>query len=103
MGDLVPKLGTDRREIGSPDAELPAENGWVAIADVRTERLHPGPVDGCAARLPTTTDKDAGTAGARTVDQLLGEPALADARLACEQEETPAAGKRAVQAGEKLC
>ena len=35
-------------------------------------------------------------------DQLLGEPALADAGLAGEQEEAPAAGERVLEAGEQL-
>ena len=74
----------------------------LAVAHVGAQRLHPRPVGGRAARLPAAADEHARAARASLRAQLLGEPALADAGLAGEQEQAAAAGERVVEAGEQL-
>src|SRR5437867_3605705 len=51
------QLWKDLSEVRRALAELPAERLGVAISDVRTHRLYPRPVGGCATGLPTATDE----------------------------------------------
>src|SRR5204862_1408352 len=74
----------------------------LGLADVAAKRLHPWPVGGGAARLPAATDEHARPPRARTTDQLLGEAALADPRLADEQEEAAMPGQHILEPREQL-
>jgi hypothetical protein len=74
----------------------------LCLAHVRTQRLHPGPVGGGAARLPAAADQDPRAARPGARDQLLGQAALADARLAHQQEQPPTAGEGVVEAADQL-
>ena len=98
LAQLRQQLG----EVGGARAQLPAQRGGIGRADVRAQRLHPRPVRGRAAGLPAAADEDQRAARAGTRGELLGEPALADPRLADEQEQPPVAGLGVVEAGGQL-
>ena len=99
--EALAQLGDDLREIRGAGSELRAQRGGIALAHVGAQRLHPGPVGGGTARLPAAADQDPRAAGSRLCDQLLGEAALADARLADEQEQAPAAGEGIIETGRR--
>ena len=105
LGDAARKelaqLRKDLRDVRGARTELCAQRLRLRLADVAAKRLHPGPVGGSAARLPAATDEHAHPARARTTDQLLGEAALADPRLADEQEEAAMPGQRILEPREQ--
>src|SRR5207244_2184623 len=74
----------------------------IAITRVGANRLHPGPVGGCAACLPAAADQHPGAPLPGVIDQLLSQPTLADARLAADQEQPAPPGKGLLEAREQL-
>src|SRR5207247_264238 len=90
------------RELDRSRPELAAQPLGIRLPNVAAERLHPRPVGRRAARLPAAPDEDLGTAYARVANQLVGQTALADPRLADEEEEASPAGNRVVQARVEL-
>ena len=102
VGEHVPQLRQQLGDVGCAQPELPAQRRGLGLAHVRAQRLHPRPVGGRASGLPAAADQDQRAACPRTRGELLGEPALADARLADEQEQPSAAGQRIVEAGGQL-
>ncbi len=102
LGEPLAQLRQDLRDVRSARPQMRAQRVRVGLAHVRTERLHPRPVGGRSAGLPAAAHQDACAPGGRARDQLLGEPALADPRLADEQERPPAAMERVVEAGEQV-
>src|ERR671910_41359 len=102
IGKQLPKLGKDRGEFRGPAPELRSQRVLIALAYIRPQRLDPRPVDGRTARLPTAAEKYPRAVVSRTCEQLLGEAALADARLTREQEKAPPAGQCVVESGDEL-
>jgi hypothetical protein len=95
------QLGQELGDVRCAAAELRSEPFGVGVAEVRAEGLDPGPVGRRAAGLPAPADEHCRPAGPCVLDQRLGEPALADPRLAGEEDQTPAPGDGVVQsAGE---
>ena len=71
-----------------------------ALADrsnVAAQRLRPGPVGGRATRLPAAPHQHPRAACSRARGQLVGKSALADARLATEQDEASVPRQRVVE------
>jgi hypothetical protein len=90
VGEALAQVGHDLGELRRAGPELRAQRRAIAIADIGTQRLRPGPICGRTARLPATADQHPRAAGASARGQLLRQPALADARLALEQAQAPA-------------
>ena len=63
-------------------AEPRAQRVRVAVADVRAQRLDPRPVGGGATSVPAAADVHPRATSPRVVTDLLGQPALANPRLA---------------------
>ena len=97
VGDDVAQLRQQLGEVRRPGPELRPQRGGLGRADVGAQRLHPRPVGGRAAGLPAAADEHQRAARSRPRGELLGQPALADARLADEQEQAPAAGEGIVE------
>ena len=76
IGEEVAELGKELRHVSGSLAKLGSESVRVAIAKVRSQRLHPGPVGGGAAGLPASADENSRSARSGVCDQLLGEAAL---------------------------
>jgi hypothetical protein len=72
------------------------------LANVGAQRFDPGPVGGGAARLPAAADEHARAARSGSADQLVREPALPDAGLATDEEQTAPPRKGVVETGEEL-
>jgi hypothetical protein len=54
---MLAQFGDDLGEFGGAGSELRAQRGDVALAHVRAQRLHPGPIGGGTARLPAAADE----------------------------------------------
>ena len=83
------QFGKDLHDLRRSGPELRAQAAEVRVVESHPERLHPGPVRRCAAGLPAPADKHFYAPRTRASGELLGDPALADSRLADEQEEPP--------------
>jgi len=92
------ELGQDLRDLHRPRSEPGPQRLRIGVAHEPTERLHPRPVGRRSARLPAASDESPGPARLPTAEHLLGQPALADPRLAPEQEEPASPCDRIVQA-----
>jgi hypothetical protein len=101
-GEQGAQLGQDLGQLNGAGAELGAQELGRRVAHKRAERLHPRPVDGRAATFPAAAVEDAGSPAGGLARQLLGEPALAGARLAADEEERSATGKGGREAGAQL-
>ena len=99
VGHQAPELGKDGGELGPLAAELGAHGLGVAVADVRAQRLDPRPVGRGAARLPAPADVHPRSAPPGVATHLLGQPALADARLAGDEDQPSLSGQRLVERG----
>ena len=102
VGDDVAQLRQQLGEVRRSRPQLPAQRAGLGPEDVGAQRLHPRPVGGGAAGLPAATDQDERAARPGERSELLGEAALADARLADEQEQAPVAGDGVLEAGGQL-
>ena len=96
------KLRDDRRQLGAAASHLRSQQRGLRIAHVRAQRLYPGPVGRCAARLPAPADEDAAAALPRARRELLGEPALADPGLTADEDQRAGARERCLQRGQQL-
>ena len=94
IGHDLAKFGQNRREIGPTPSDPRPHDVRIELAESRAQRLHPGPVGRGAARLPAAAHQDAGAPPSGVRRHLLGQAALADSRLAGEQEEAGAPGVR---------
>ena len=83
--------GSSARGIAVGRAQLGASDSALAVAHVGAQRLDPRPVRRGAARLPAAADQDPGAAGPRAAGELVGQPALADAGLARDEQDAAAA------------
>jgi hypothetical protein len=99
IGVEVGELGQELREVGGPFAEQHPERFRILRPHERSERLHPRPVRRRAARLPAAAPQHVRPSLLRPAGEFVGEAALADPRLADEQEEPPTAGQRVVEPG----
>src|SRR3954453_5413833 len=97
VGEEPPKLGKDRGQFGPFAAQLRSHRLGTVVADVRAQRLDPGPVGGCAAGLPAAADVHPRPALSRVATDLLGQPALADARLAGDEHEPSVTRERVLE------
>ena len=96
------QLGQDLRELGRAGAELRAQRLRLGCR-ARTRAATAPTASTRARRPPPSSGRRAPRRRApRARVELLGEPALADARLAGEQEQAPAARERVVEAGGEL-
>ena len=87
-------------ELGHParaGAELGAQRVVVAVGRDRAHDLHPRPEGGRAAAVPAARPRDAVAVGRRALAQRRGQARLADARLAREQHEAAAPGRRLLE------
>jgi hypothetical protein len=88
--------------LASAGTELLTKALGIALTDVGPKRLHPGPVGGGTARLPTSADQNVCGARPSVEDKLFGEAAFSDAGLTDEEEEVATAGTRVLEAREEL-
>jgi hypothetical protein len=95
--EQLAQLGQELSQIHSTGAELRCQHVAVGRANVAPQRLHPRPVRGSASRLPASPDQNPGTARPRLAEHLLGQPGLADPRLAGQENQAPATGERVVE------
>ena len=102
IGEALAQLGDYLRKIRRASGELSGERVVVGLLHAGPQRLRPGPIGRRAARLPAAADDDPGAAGVRLRCERLREPALADARLAGQEQQAATAGKGTVQAVEEL-
>jgi hypothetical protein len=85
------------RVVGLPLAGVLQERRQLAgrrmgLAHEGPQRLEPRPVGRRASRLPAAAPEDAGADGLGPAGELVGEPALAAAAIAGEDDEPPPAG-----------
>ncbi len=90
-GDEVADLRQEPRDLGPVATQLPGETDGVGLAHVGADRLREGPVGRGGVGLMAGRGEDERAAHARVGDQLLGEPRLADPRLALDQRGAAAA------------
>jgi hypothetical protein len=102
VAENLTHLGQDLRQLACPWPELSAQVLGSLLADVCPQRLHPWPVSRRAARLPTPAREHERAAVPRSRRELVGQPALADAGLAGNQEQPSPALKCIVQARKQL-
>ena len=102
VAEPVGDLGDDLGYVGGPAAELPAQPDRVGVADVRAQRLRPGPVRGLSLGLVAASPVDAGAADPGVGRELLGRPRLADPGIPRDQQQPPATGVRALELGAHL-
>ena len=89
----------------SSDAPSPTQRASAASssrARQLRQRIQPRPVRGRAPRLPAASPQHGAVRARRPARRLVGQPGLADARLARQQEEPPPPRHRAVQRGADL-
>jgi hypothetical protein len=97
VGKAIVNLGNDLRHIRHGGAEDLFQHATVALVELDAKDLRPGPVGRRALALPGAAPEDGGVAGRGALRQLVGELALADARLAGNQNDRAAAGDGALE------
>ena len=97
----MPQLRDDLSEVGGTGAQLRPQRSGVALPHVAAKRLHPRPVRRRTTGLPAAADQDPGSSRGGMATQLVRQAALADARLADEQEQASAAGVRILKTTEQ--
>ena len=73
----------------------------LGLADIRAQRLHPGPVGRGAARLPAAADEDARPAGPRRPRAALRRDGSCRCPARRRAGTAPAAGERAIEASDQ--
>ncbi len=99
------ELAQVRDHLGDvPDtgAELPAHDGLIGPPDEHAQSLHPRPVRRRAGVVPASPNEHPHPVVASSRRELIGQAALADARLAEQQEQAPLPGRRVTEPSEKL-
>ena len=94
---VMPGAAIDR--LARAFAELVSKPVRVTRSDVRAEGLDPRPIGGGAAGFPAAAPEHEEPAFPRGCRELVGETTLAYPRLACQQEQAPAAAGGLVEAG----
>ncbi len=85
----LPQLRDDLGDTGRTRTELAPQRRLVQVSDVPTEGLDPRPVGRRSARLPATAPQHRRAPFVRRVAELVGQPALTDARFTAQQEQPP--------------
>ena len=91
------ELGEHLRDVGGAASEPLAHGRRILAAHVRPDRLRPRPVGRRTAGLPGAAEEGRRASLPRPLRELVREPALADARLAAEQDEAAAPGERRLE------
>ena len=102
IGKELAQLGQELCKLASAGTQLLTHARGIALNDVSPKGLHPWPVGGGTARLPTAATRTRVRPRVSVDDQLFDEAALADAGLADEEEEAATAGKSVFEARQKL-
>jgi hypothetical protein len=102
IGEQLAQLGKKLGEIRRPGTQLGPERVRLGLTNIGAQPLNPGPIGGGAPRLPAPADHDARAARPRMPDQLVGEPALADAGLAGQENESSTACEHVLQRSDEL-
>ena len=90
-GQELADLGHELSDVRGSTAKLRRKRARIAGADVRAERLTPGPVRRRSPGLPAASPQHPYATLPGTQGELVEQPALADARLPAYEEETAAA------------
>ena len=85
------------RDVGGAASQPLAHGRWILAAHVRPDRLRPRPVGRRTAGFPGAAEEGRRAPLPRPLRELIREPALADARLAAEQDEAAAPGERRIE------
>src|SRR5262249_28461053 len=101
-GKELPQLRQDLSDLAGAATELPPHGSLISLAYICAQRLRPRPVCRGAARLPAAAGENGGPPCRCGRQQLLGQPALADPRLALDEEEAATAGKGVLEPGGEL-
>ncbi len=101
VADELAHLGQHLREVPGHGGNLGSHRVRLLRSEVGPEDLHPRPVGRGAARLPAPPGQNPGAGVPRPGQELVREPALADARLTGQQVEPSSSRNRFVQAGLK--
>ena len=96
------QLRDDLSNFGGARPGLRGEHIRLDLARVGPERLRPGPAGRCLAGLPAAADQHSRSLSSRASDDLLGQPALPDARLTLDQEQPAAPGEGIVETRPEL-
>jgi hypothetical protein len=87
----------DLGDVGRTGTHVLAQRRRVACLDIGAHDLDPGPEGGRALSLPAAAPQHQDAAGAGLGGQLLGQPGLADAGLAGQQDHPAPAGQGGLQ------
>jgi Aminotransferase class I and II len=98
----IGQLGQQLRHEGGPGTEPRSQDFGVGISNVGPQGLHPGPVRWRSPRFPAAAPRhpDAALTGSRR--RLVRQAALADPRLAGQEEESASSRHGVVEPGEQL-
>jgi len=102
VGQPLPKLREEPHKFGAVSRQLTAQAAWLHLVHQGAQRLGPQPVRRRAARLPAAANQHLDSPRFGLRDQLLGQAALPDPRLADHQDQPPTASARIVKTGDQL-
>ncbi len=102
VGEEFAQLRQHLRDVTCPGPKLRSELTRRDRPQVRAKRLDPGPVGGRPGALPATAPEHLVPAVARPRCEFVRQSALADARLATEQDDAPTPGSGLLERLEHL-
>ena len=102
VGIELAQVGHHLGDVLGTGAELPAQDVLIGPADEHAQSLHPRPVRRRAGVVPASSHEHPHPVVASSRRELIGQAALADARLAEQQEQAPLPGGRVTEPSEKL-